>query len=289
MNVFISYSSKDKNVADAVCHVLEENNITCWISPRDVQPGISYAKQLIHAIKNCQVFVLILSKESNVSEHVGNEVDCAFKASRPIIPFAIDDTQINEELDYYLSRKHWLVAYPDYKQKTSDLVLSVKRLLGSEVMEPIVHIPEEPAEMPKMASENKESGKKSYVTIHLKADKETRIFRDGIIAGVMAPQSTLKVPIEKDCKLKFVWRYGWLKVNIRQNIDTDVFLGFNGYCSHVSIAQEFNRDVIEKVFPEDFANIIRINKVFLIFLGCIIVLGVLCVIGLGLFGWNIYI
>lgn len=39
IDVFISYSSKDKSVADAVCHVLEENKIACWISPRDVIAG----------------------------------------------------------------------------------------------------------------------------------------------------------------------------------------------------------------------------------------------------------
>ena len=132
MDLFISYSSKDKNVADAVCHVMEENSITCWVSPRDVQPGISYAKQIIQAIKDCKVFVLIFSKESNISEHVGNEVDCAFRSKKPIIPFVIENTDINEELDYYLSRKHWLVAYPDYQSKTKDLVLSTKRLLGVE-------------------------------------------------------------------------------------------------------------------------------------------------------------
>ena len=135
-DVFISYSTEDKHIADAVCHVLEEQSITCWIAPRDVLPGITYAKQIIHAIKECKVLILIFSKKSNVSEHVGNEIDRAFNANKPIIPFVIEETSINEELDYYLSRKHWLVAYPDYKEKTAALVTSVLRLLGRD--KPIV-------------------------------------------------------------------------------------------------------------------------------------------------------
>ena len=69
------------------------------------------------------------SKNANASEHVGNEIDRAFDSKKPIIPFVIEETEINEELEYYLSRKHWLEAYPDYKIKTEDLVTTVLRLL----------------------------------------------------------------------------------------------------------------------------------------------------------------
>lgn len=30
-DIFISYSSKQKNIADDVCHYLEENGYRCWI------------------------------------------------------------------------------------------------------------------------------------------------------------------------------------------------------------------------------------------------------------------
>ena len=129
-DVFISYSSKDKLVADAVCHSLEENRVMCWIAPRDVTAGQSYAKQIMQSIKECQVIVLIFSENSNKSEHVENEIDSAFNCGKPIIPFLIDKTEMNDELGYYLRRKHWLVAYPDYRQKTADLVNTILRLIG---------------------------------------------------------------------------------------------------------------------------------------------------------------
>ena len=49
-DVFISYSSKDKNVADAVCAVLERNGIRCWVAPRDVIPGIVWGTAIVGAI-----------------------------------------------------------------------------------------------------------------------------------------------------------------------------------------------------------------------------------------------
>lgn len=132
IDVFISYSSKDKVVADAVCHSLEENRVMCWIAPRDVVVGQSYAKQIMQSIKECQIIVLIFSENSNKSEHVENEIDKAFNCGKPIIPFLIDKTEMNDELGYYLGRKHWLVAYPDYRKKTADLVASVLRLIGRD-------------------------------------------------------------------------------------------------------------------------------------------------------------
>lgn len=51
-DVFISYSSEDKTVADAVCAKLEGQEIRCWIAPRDVPPGKdSYTSGTSHAIE----------------------------------------------------------------------------------------------------------------------------------------------------------------------------------------------------------------------------------------------
>ena len=43
-DIFISYSTKDKNTADAICHVLEQNNLKCWIAPRNIASGKNYAQ-----------------------------------------------------------------------------------------------------------------------------------------------------------------------------------------------------------------------------------------------------
>lgn len=58
MFVFVSYSSKNKNVADALCHYLEEHNIPCWIAPRDILPGQTWAGAIVQAISNCSAMVL---------------------------------------------------------------------------------------------------------------------------------------------------------------------------------------------------------------------------------------
>ena len=46
-DVFISYSHKDKAVADAVCHALEDRKIRCWIAPRDQVVRLDWAEQIV--------------------------------------------------------------------------------------------------------------------------------------------------------------------------------------------------------------------------------------------------
>lgn len=130
--VFISYSFEDKVIADSICHSLEESRIPCWIAPRDEIFGISYPKQIMQTIKNCKVVVLIFSEKSNKSKDVENEIYQGFKCSKTTIPFVIDDTEMNDDLGYYLGRKHWLIAYPDYREKTKDLITSILKLLGRD-------------------------------------------------------------------------------------------------------------------------------------------------------------
>ena len=73
--VFISYSSQDKGVADALCARLEGDKIRCWIAPRDVLAGIPYAEALTDALATSRMMVLVLSAKSNESRHVMREVE----------------------------------------------------------------------------------------------------------------------------------------------------------------------------------------------------------------------
>jgi TIR domain len=58
--VFISYSSKDKSVADAICYTLEANGLRCWIAPRDILPGMNWGSSIIDAIATSRVMMLVL-------------------------------------------------------------------------------------------------------------------------------------------------------------------------------------------------------------------------------------
>lgn len=109
-DVFISYSSKDKTIANAICAKLEEHKIRAWIAPRDIPSGENFAKSIIKAINSCKVFVLIWSFHTNTSEHILNEINQAFDKGITIIPFRIQKVEPTDEMRYYFGRTHWLDA-----------------------------------------------------------------------------------------------------------------------------------------------------------------------------------
>jgi hypothetical protein len=129
-DVFISYSNKDKLVADSVCVNLEAAGVRCWIAPRDIAPGEDWPTAITRAISLSRVMVLIFSAHSNSSEDVGRELILAANNKLVIIPFKIDNIEPEPGKQYYLARTHWLDAInPPTQEQIRELLECVKVLI----------------------------------------------------------------------------------------------------------------------------------------------------------------
>lgn len=131
-DVFISYSSQNRDAAQAICHVLEQNEIRCWIAPRDIPGGSQYGDVIESAIKSSKVIVVLFSETAATSPWVSGELNVAFEEQKTIIPFRLDQTPLKGQNRVMLNQRHWIDAYPDYKTKFSDLVLAVSQATGRE-------------------------------------------------------------------------------------------------------------------------------------------------------------
>src|SRR6266480_3686231 len=171
--VFISHSSLDKPVADAVCAALENTGIGCWIAPRDVQPGRSFAGEITRAIQRSKVMVLVFSAHSNTSEQVLREVQLAANSHLHIVQFRIADVLPNDDLEYYLSTPHWLDALtPPLENHLHRLGTSIKTLLDLA--------PESSAKsssgMEEALPQQDEPGRPSVVPAQVRAETAKRSF-----------------------------------------------------------------------------------------------------------------
>jgi len=129
-DVFISYSSKDKPIADAICAHLEATGIRCWIAPRDIAAGEDWPTSIAQAISQSQALVLVFSASSNTSEDVSRELYLAANHKLVIIPFKIENVEPEPGKQYYLARTHWLDALnPPTWEQIQSLVDCVKTLV----------------------------------------------------------------------------------------------------------------------------------------------------------------
>jgi hypothetical protein len=108
--VFISYSSKDRKIADAVVAGLEQRKLRCWVAPRDIDPGQEWAEAIISGIKRSTTMVVVFSGSANDSKQVLREVERAINHGITVIPFRIEDIAPSGAMEYFLTVPHWLDA-----------------------------------------------------------------------------------------------------------------------------------------------------------------------------------
>ncbi len=121
--VFVSYTSADRPVAEDLVAFLESHGIECYIAPRDVAGGKPYASEIVDAISGCQVVLLLASSNINNSVHVLNEVDVIIEKKKILMPVFIEDFELNDEYRYYLGRQHRILAYEDDVKKHYQKIL----------------------------------------------------------------------------------------------------------------------------------------------------------------------
>jgi hypothetical protein len=133
-DVFISYASPDKTVADAACARLESAGIRCWIAPRDVVAGRPYGEAIIDAIHEAKVMVLVFSSNANLSDHIPKEVERAVSNGVAILPFRIQNVAPGKSLDYFIGSVHWLDAMtPPMEKHLDNLAATVQKLLPTTI------------------------------------------------------------------------------------------------------------------------------------------------------------
>jgi hypothetical protein len=105
---FISHSSKDAALARQLCEALETNGIPCWIAPRDIPTGRSWADSVVEGLEGCAAFVLLATANSVASEEVLTEIESARRLTRQIFTVMVDGPRLSGEITYYLTRLQWL-------------------------------------------------------------------------------------------------------------------------------------------------------------------------------------
>src|SRR5439155_5554639 len=145
-DVFISYSLKDKQIADAACVVLETNGIRCWIAPRDIVPG-----SIMEAIRGSGAMVLIFSANANTSAQIKREVERAINKGIPVIPFRIQDVAPSATLEYFISTPNWLDAFtPPMEPHLAYLAEVARQIVGGSNVSPAEVAEREPREKAEM-------------------------------------------------------------------------------------------------------------------------------------------
>ncbi|MCR5048173.1 MAG: toll/interleukin-1 receptor domain-containing protein [Saccharofermentans sp.] len=102
--IFISHKSDpDHQYALQIATKLQDNGINCWIAPESIKHGEDFSVLVPQAINCCEIFILILTKDTASSDHVRKELTLAIKHRKAIVPLVIGEFDVDDSYDYLLA------------------------------------------------------------------------------------------------------------------------------------------------------------------------------------------
>jgi TIR domain-containing protein len=132
--VFISYALSDAATADQVRLILHESGISCWIAPREAQPGETWVASIDSAMSEVKALLLLFSSAANTSRHVARELQLAEAANIRTLCVRIDQAEPSGNIQYFLAHAQRLDIAKDQlssRARQLELVNAVKALVDS--------------------------------------------------------------------------------------------------------------------------------------------------------------
>jgi hypothetical protein len=90
--VFLSYSSIDKVIAGDIKRNLENYGLEVFLAHEDIEPSIEWEKEIFFRLKNCDIFIPIVSANFRNSKFTDQETGIAIGDGKLIVPVSIDMT-----------------------------------------------------------------------------------------------------------------------------------------------------------------------------------------------------
>lgn len=151
-HTFISYSRLNKEFALKLARELKAAGFPIWLDQLDIPTGARWDDEIEKALRECGIFMVILTPASIASENTKDEIGYAIDHGKRILPVLLEDCEIPLRLRRF--------QYVDFtKMNYTEGVRSAKELLARLVEEKSVPVParisdgkERPTQPAKMSS-----------------------------------------------------------------------------------------------------------------------------------------
>ena len=123
-HIFLSYSRKDAEYASVFAERLRSHGATVWMDTAALAAAETWSGEIVHAIKECSAFVVLLSPDSVASHNVTKEVSLASEKLKTIVPVEISPCELSDSLEYSLAGLHRVSIFDEDAVQRSLLKLT---------------------------------------------------------------------------------------------------------------------------------------------------------------------
>ena len=123
--IFVSYSRKDIEFAKRLTGELQKNDLDFWVDWDGIPPTVDWWKEIEKGIEEADAFIFLISPDSAASKVCGQEIDCAVKNSKRIIPIVVREVK-GDAIPRQLSHLNWI-----FFRKSDDFNAAIQKLLNA--------------------------------------------------------------------------------------------------------------------------------------------------------------
>lgn len=135
--LFLSYSRKNRKRANTLKSHLESSGFKVWMDSEYIRAGRLWRSQIIDALEQCVVHVILLTKNSINSDNVRRELDIARQKKKPILPISHDlhASELSKEMEYQLVGLQQ-IKYSEFMacEKPKEIVMELIRPAKTRLM-----------------------------------------------------------------------------------------------------------------------------------------------------------
>ena len=126
---FLSYSRANKEFALKLARELKSEGFAVWLDLLDIPPGARWDVEVEKALIECEVFMIIITKDSIASENVLDEIGYAIDSGKRFLPVLMEKCNIPLRLRRF--------QYVDFTDKNFDEGVEIaKELLRNLIAQP---------------------------------------------------------------------------------------------------------------------------------------------------------
>ncbi|WP_187278187.1 toll/interleukin-1 receptor domain-containing protein [Methylobacterium sp. WL7] len=126
--IFISHSSRDQKIADALRQAIENRGFVCWISGRDIGPGEGFQDVIVRSLQQSYAMLLVFTQNANNSQEIKKEVALASQFNVPIIPIRAEDVLPSNAFKYELATRQWVDAFQNWERAIAVICNKLKTI-----------------------------------------------------------------------------------------------------------------------------------------------------------------
>jgi formylglycine-generating enzyme required for sulfatase activity len=89
-HIFISYSKKNKEYANALADFLQAQGFNIWIDKDDIEYGVDWWDAIVEGLQECGAFLVVMTPEAKTSDWVKRECFLALEQKKPMFPVLLN-------------------------------------------------------------------------------------------------------------------------------------------------------------------------------------------------------